>query len=141
MTSQVSVVTCTCGISLLRAPQCVRAPVADHSEFTTFQVVKIAGHARPPVAVTDNTNSNHNVLLVVGKTRNRLLGLTCAVGIQHRRGVLKRILMSSHTDHDLAYSRSRRTISSNGTLLRPPTCHKPVMPGLTASKRRLCHTP
>src|SRR5215469_17592342 len=55
-------------------------------------------------------------------------------------GVCAKILMSSHNDQPRAYRRSRRTISSNPTLLRPLTCHSPVSPGLISRTRRRCHT-
>ena len=41
-------------------------------------------------------------------------------------------------DHVVAYLRSRRTMSSNGSRLRPPTCQSPVIPGFASSKRRRC---
>src|SRR6266478_4204946 len=57
------------------------------------------------------------------------------------RGVRIRILTSSQGDHVLAYFKSRRTMSSNFTRLRPFTCHRPVIPGFASSKRRLCQKP
>ena len=55
------------------------------------------------------------------------------------RGVRSRMLTSIHGDQDLAYRRSRRTISSNFTRLRPFTCQRPVIPGFASSTRPRCH--
>ena len=40
------------------------------------------------------------------------------------------------SDQFSTYRRSSRTASSHGRSDRPDTCHRPVMPGLTASRRR-----
>src|SRR5260221_372320 len=55
-------------------------------------------------------------------------------------GVFHRIWTSSHRDQPRAYCRSRRTMSSKRTRLRPSTCHRPVIPGLISRTRRRCHT-
>ena len=55
--------------------------------------------------------------------RLKVLTSVGAVALITARGVRIRILMSSQGDHDVAYCRSSRTISSNLTRLRPLTCH------------------
>src|ERR1700726_1492397 len=56
------------------------------------------------------------------------------------RGVCSRIFRSDNGEQVFEYCRSRRTISSKVVLLRPRTCHRPVIPGLASNKRRRCHT-
>ena len=49
-------------------------------------------------------------------------------------GVLTRIFMSVRRLLERAYSASRSSISVKPTVLLPDTCHRPVMPGLTANR-------
>src|SRR6266850_362938 len=53
-------------------------------------------------------------------------------------GVCQRIFKSSHGELWRAYRKSRRTMSSNPTRLRPSTCHSPVIPGFASNNRRRC---
>ena len=53
--------------------------------------------------------------------------------------VRARILKSSPRDHRSMYDRSHSTQRSNSGSRRASTCHSPVIPGFTLSRRR-CHT-
>ena len=66
-------------------------------------------------------------------------GAPCASGRTARRAaprecVRSRIQMLSQTERRRAYSRSSAIISSSVSSERPSTCHRPVMPGLTAKR-------
>ena len=156
------------GISRFRSLQGGRVLVANGHDFRSLKAAQIADNVGAPVPVTNYSKSNHNVssaelLLLVGCFTSALLAsaaapcpllsLICVAAnvkvvldqyapspARTAPGVRTRIFMSSHSDHVMAYCKSSRTMSSNVVLLRPVTCHSPVMPGLTSRRRRRCHT-
>ena len=66
-------------VSLFGATQRVWPPIGDYREFTIVHIAKVTGYGRTPVAVTDDTDPNHNSLFIIG---TMALGSISAVRIQ-----------------------------------------------------------
>src|SRR5579863_4921930 len=152
---------------LLRALPRAGVQVCDRDDPGSFQAHEIPHDVRAPVTVADDTKIHDNLpfLQVMrkwlrgpasreGKPAGRAHLSSCKTGRDNFRdrqtqyapeplitaaGVISRIFRSSQSDHEVAYLKSSRTISSNFTVLRLVTCHKPVMPGFASRILRRCH--